>query len=1113
MRENAAYMDSLQAKFTGFKAQFQELILGDGGLSSFVKILTDAGTAILKFANSDIGQLIIKLGLLYASLVLVSKGLAALKTSKIVQGFSSLITAVSSATGFVGKFSAALNSLNINPVVLGITAAVGAFMAIKAIIDAVTVSFEEQKEALEKSKQEYTDSISAVESTQEQLENVKNQIEEINSLEGAKTTREGELENLINQREELEDILAIEQERLRLAQQDYEKKAQELLNATVEDSIFGTSGFASGTMEIIYNTGTREEAIELYAQKLNELNEDIEEHKNKLTSLSREQKGNTEEYKKTEEELRNLETSYDEAMSSAIKYLEELQDETSALDDNSKTKQKVIELEKLLSGAIEEAAENTEDSTEKDEEKSKSLKVLADELETTEKMLQSQARAMGLSYESYAGYLENIESMESEMDWIGELANQLNELTEAYELTADAQYEYSQQGYLSVDTYSQLMQLQPEYLAMMIGESGQLIANADATNFLYQAKVLEMGVSAARAQIDLATSLSDEAGAYSSLGTGAIDASNGIRSLVDAELQLAISKMESEEDISALNAKIDAINDLTQSTMNNVATFTSSYVPINRNTEARNDNTDAIKSQTNALKEQKEALEEERDALESEIDDYETVIDYIKDLLKEEQEALEEQKDSELELIQNKIDAIEKEKEAMEDSIESQIEVLEEKREEEEKYWDDQIDAIQDANDELEENIKLQQLQENLARAKTQKVKVLKNGEFVYDLDEEAISQAEQELSDYEMELSVQKQIEELEKLKEEALNSIDNQINKLEDYRNKQNDNYNKQLEDLKSHYDKVEKEYDERIEQYDEWLKQFEDMLDASSKRHAEILYKELVGEQDNWDSRIKALKNFVSNYEKKKNELDNVKTQIENIDDKIKSLEKSANNSYNNVKSTLGKVEKINNDIEKISNNIDVNSKNISSNFLSDLKNGILNPIGQFIDQIKNSPFVEIPSQMLDQLKKAILGNSDGFFTGKSGSSGFLTGYASGTYSVPEDQIALIADPANSSNREIVVGSKINKGDGILTSLKKGTGIIPSGKNLTENLVNLARWANNSNKTQNLFTKNNSSNSNIINIDNINLPEVKDGNDFIQYILNNFVSDSIQFANIRR
>ena len=320
MHENAAYMDSLQAKFTGFKAQFQELILGDGGLSSFVKILTDAGTAILKFANSNIGQLIIKLGLLYASLVLVSKGLAALKTSKIAQGFSSLITAVSSATGVVGKFSAALNSLNINPVVLGITAAVGAFMAIKEIIDAVTVSFEEQQEALENSKQEYINSISAVESTQEQLENIKTQIEEINSLEGAKTAREGELENLIDQKEELEDILTIEQERARLAQQDYEKKAQELFDTGIEDPIFGenfsipigpaTSGVlgiveATGAIpgfEVLpgsltgLNLGNREEAIELYAQKINDLSEDIEEHKNKLASLAREQKGNTEEY-------------------------------------------------------------------------------------------------------------------------------------------------------------------------------------------------------------------------------------------------------------------------------------------------------------------------------------------------------------------------------------------------------------------------------------------------------------------------------------------------------------------------------------------------------------------------------------------------------------------------------------------------------------------------------------------------------------------------------------------------------------------------------------------------------------------------------------------------
>src|SRR5699024_10792831 len=111
------------------------------------------------------------------------------------------------------------------------------------------------------------------------------------------------------------------------------------------------------------------------------------------------------------------------------------------------------------------------------------------------------------------------------------------------------------------------------------------------------------------------------------------------------------------------------------------------------------------------------------------------------------------------------------------------------------------------------------------------------------------------------------------------------------EDYRDKTNDNYEQQLEDLQNYYDKVEAEYDKRIQQYDDWLEQFEDMLEASSKRHAQILYNELVGEQGNWNARIKALSTFVKNYEAKKNQLDGIKSQIEAIDDKIKALESSS------------------------------------------------------------------------------------------------------------------------------------------------------------------------------------------------------------------------------
>ena len=79
-------------------------------------------------------------------------------------------------------------------------------------------------------------------------------------------------------------------------------------------------------------------------------------------------------------------------------------------------------------------------------------------------------------------------------------------------------------------------------------------------------------------------------------------------------------------------------------------------------------------------------------------------------------------------------------------------------------------------------------------------------------------------------------------------------------------------------------------------------------------------------------------------------------------------------------------------------------------------------------------------------------------------------------------------------MVIGSKLNANNfqgGIPINANKGTGIIPS--NLTSSLVQLASSYNQGRLT------NSSSNNQSINIGTINLPNVKDGKDFTDYLQN--------------
>lgn len=1099
------------------KAQFQELVLGDGGLTSLVKGFVDAGTAILKFANSDTGQTVIKITAMIATIALLNKAISGIGTLFIEAGtkayaMSTGMTA-SAASAAVAEGSwvsatvalKALTTAFLSSPFAVATVALTAISAITMAIDGLTESEENQVDKLKETNDEYEKLQEQIDPLQSELETINQKIEDINSLNGAQTVRDGELEKLIAEREELETKLALLREEQEIKAQEAYSTAIDSLGNTVrskydKETYTGSAGYGVGKQD--YETEVGKEILP-YEELNNAVNAmknyqtEIDNTRAKMDTLRSAGETDSLAFKTLSSYLENLKSALNETRSYASDLADEMQDQVDAVNNVENGYEDLDDTQKDIIDNIDDSLGNWKDFTGELEDGSDALEDTADSAEdASDKMYD-----LGI-YSSDSMNSMN-EATKEQQDVISSLASDIDNLTSAYQTAVNALYEYNNQGYLSVDTYSQLMQLAPEYLAMMINENGQLYANANGVTTLYQAKVYEMGITAARAQVNLAASLAGEAGAYASLGNAAIDASGGIWELVKAEMAEQIASVKDPADLAALENRINAINDLTQSTIANAKYTTASIQPTqastaatNKNTGARKNNANATKAQTEALKAQKEALEAEKEALEDELDDYETVIDYVKDLLKEEQEAVEKEKDTQLEAIQDKIDALEKEQEAFEENIEAQIDALEKQKDETEEYWDAQIDAIKDANDALEENMELQRLQEALANAKSQKVKVLKGGRFVYAEDEEAISKAEQELADYEQQLAVQRQIEELEKLKEEALNSLENQIEELEKYRDETNKNYEQQLKDLQDHYDKVEEEYDKRIEQYDAWLKQFEDMLEASSRRHAEILYNELVGEQGNWDARIAALGDFVNRYEQKKNQLDGIKSKIEAIDNQIKALQASANNSIGVMNARLGEARGLQNQIASFAN-----SRIPKARYYVYSGNGKAMYATQKYDDWRDAQ-----SDAFDWENRNAPMLGDGHYAIHT-----TEYYAKGTYSTPEDQIALVADPMRPSNRELVVGSKINEGDGVLTSLKKGTGVIPAGRNLTENLINLARWSS-SGGFERTFTTMNQSSSKVVHIENINLPNVQNGEDFVNYLEMNFINDAIQYSNIR-
>lgn len=213
------------------------------------------------------------------------------------------------------------------------------------------------------------------------------------------------------------------------------------------------------------------------------------------------------------------------------------------------------------------------------------------------------------------------------------------------------------------------------------------------------------------------------------------------------------------------------------------------------------------------------------------------IADVNQSIADAQEKAAEEAKQAWEEAQQELIDELNDKKSAYEtafnymaDQIQKEIDALQEQRDAEEEYWDAKINALKDQNDEIERQIELEQLQEQLARARQGKVLVYKDGRFQYVQDVEAISEAEKSLEEYEREEALRQETENLEQLRDQALAAIDDQIKGWEKYK--------------------------------EEWSSVVDDYQEEQDRLLAEqVLGIELEGE--NWKTRLDNLADYISQY----------------------------------------------------------------------------------------------------------------------------------------------------------------------------------------------------------------------------------------------------------
>ena len=1247
-KENEKVLDSISKKLEILRSEFQQLVIGEGGLQDVIKQILDLGIALLKFANSDVGKVIIKTTLLVTTFGLLVKSIELISSKAIpnlIQSITVFATklmassvttnevalslmglseaeavAEASTIGLTGAFSKLTTAFLSNPIgiiAVAITSLIALFIKLKQRIDETNDTIKETEEEISKLKQEIN-SLSYAEKKEaelsqaekDRLEYLKKRVELEERL--LKTAKMGQIarEQNIKQGNLIGAVLS-DEANIKMAGMSgiYE-------SATIKSSSSSTSSVDEDTLskyialkkEIQECNAASEEELELLEKKYNESQTyltALEAERDGLAKQRDEYEQNAERYniltnkkqigiklsKEEEEELQKLEGAQKELNNRDKERLDVLE------ANIGKYKTSVKEL-RSYQEAIDEFGEESEEADDYLEE-------LAKELQISKEQLIANANALGVSVDSYANYVKAVKDSDTAID---NFQSSLGTLQSAVE-------EYNEQQYFSIDTIQALLSLEPEYLNMLVEENGQLSLNEqaimDKVNSLIEERkqiALEMAYERLQAiergnnqtaaenesaaidgntaslnaetnalnknaiahyadriarndkskgtaanqvvqELERELSVLDKIGnSYKAISGSAKKAGNsgksGASKAKDAQKELnkelEETKKKYETVIKWISKQYD--NEIDKIKKAKDEAIKAEEAKIKAKEKEKDVALDAIEKEINALekekkvlKEQKEVIDDKKQALK---DEENAIVKSIETRIK----ALEKERDALIKPVEERIKVLEKERDIIIDNTETEIDALKELKEEREDYWDAQIDALKKANQELKDNLELQEKLDALEKAKSTKVKVYKKGQgFVYDVDQNAVAQAQKALDEYlsekayEDELtrlenlkkaeisSYEERLTELNKYKENIKKSYDEQIEILKNYKEETKDSYNEQIEALKEYKETVQEEFEAQIEVLNQDIEVLEKHMDELDK-HKEALEEHKDKVQEEYEAEIDALnahKEAVQDqYEAEIEVWENYKTEFENmvnayeeqqnrlLFEQLTGIKDESNNWMTRLDNLAEFVKKYN----ELQKQLDTDNTDVSNT--ASMKEGSTSSSASTYGSIASTSDVggtlnttsgvaagsfnlSAPTSRKANTSTVNYGSQPTFNSkALNAARNRAKKHASGISSISNDEIAIVGD---SPNQELVIGSKMN---GSLMSLDKGTGVVnaDSSRTLAGILNQIGKYGASGFGSGN-GTLNNNYNNDSLTINGVTIQgsNIKDPETFVNSLLN--------------
>ena len=1127
-KENEAYLQSNEASINSIKASLQELIL-NSHIDEFIKLILQATAELLKFANSGFGQVIIYSTLAFNGLNLLFNLFDTFSTKTLpllITKFAALGTSLNSvsAAEVLAKvktleLGAALELLGLNPLILAITAVVGAITLLNHHIDEERQRIEEINSEIESFTQQNEEAIKVVKKLKEQIAELNENKLEITDPEQLSQleAQSAELENQLRLQYDLieankQKIKDDYEEKLKSGQNEYTSRGINLFGDVKEHTYHDTmtNVYADQKMQVEQLT---EKLKGLQVQK-ESLGVTEEQYQNYLETGNGLSEDAVNKYEKLNEKITDVNGALISAKGDFAETTQWMQEASDAGVELTDTAQSILD-------SADEVITKSEDTTMSIEELADkygvSVKAITEYMTANEGATKSEAAAAVAAEEA-------ANAQEEENTALQDLSSTLTSLSTDYQSLKTAVDEYNSGGTMSLETLDALINAATNYSGCLELQNGKLVLSEQYFENLAQQKianakadlVMETQTKLANLAIDkqsksvkstastIDTSKSSVDNICTSLQNMAGDAINAAQAWNALKTEMDDSKKGVD-----YSKQVDKVRDeftAQWKTLDNIGKQISGNFSNYSEKAAKS----ASGSHKSSAKESKdawlEAYKSEKDALESlyktnvitaeeyaqklrELSDkYLTdSADHQKKYAKEIHDAYEAMytalKKSAKEALDEEEKRLKKQLDDLKDEAKLREKDLKRAHDSEEKAIKKKIDAQKEYNKEALKGIKsqidaLKREKDATKDSYDKRIDALKSEREEYDRQvklmqlKEELAKAKatmQYVMDETGHFTYQKDSTAVDQaqenlIEEERKQQYERELSALEDARDSANEIYEQRIQSLEDYYDTVKEQQDKAIDQMEKYLDEVKDRHDQEEQALS-----------DHYDA-------LEAQYERNYNDFK------ENADKYLNGQMQLTNNENTEWGRRLTNLANFVNEYNRLMNSLNSGSTSNSSGYSGQGSSG---------GKIATTP--KSPSKASPKAKPDGVKYSKGSFSlaDKAKIRASFGKHATGIASINSDEMALVGD---SPNQELVIGSKLN---GVPLSLSRGDGVVNAKS--TKTLAGILNMIGGLAKPLAPNQTNNNSTSNIT-ISNVSLPNVHNGEEFIN-CLQHFDIDMMQ------